>query len=197
MKERLSIFMDRMEEIEKISNDGCEGKDMAAHSHFGHPHSGHSHSGHPYSGATEIRRMVPSDISEVERIEKENFSRPWTAEDYRGFLDREDADFLVAVENGRVVGYIGEYGIPDEGDITNVSVDRKCRNRHIGRKLVLELIRAAEERGIRKIFLEVRESNAPAIRLYENAGFRKTGIRRNYYTSPMENAVLMMRESER
>ena len=103
----------------------------------------------------------------------------------------------MAVEDGHVVGYIGEYGIPDEGDITNVSVDRRYRNRHIGRRLVLDLIRAAELRGIRKIFLEVRESNAPAIRLSENAGFRRTGIRRNYYTSPTENAVLMMRESEK
>jgi len=173
---------DRVEEIEKKSSAGCECKDVAAHSH---------------SGTTEIRRMVSPDLPEVERIEKENFSRPWTAEDYQGFLDREDADFFVAVEDGHVVGYIGEYGIPDEGDITNVSVDRRYRNRHIGRRLVLDLIRAAELRGIRKIFLEVRESNAPAIRLYENAGFRRTGIRRNYYTSPTENAVLMMRESEK
>ena len=58
---------DRVEEIEKISSAGCECKDVAAHSH---------------SGTTEIRRMVSPDLPEVERIEKENFSRPWTAEDY-------------------------------------------------------------------------------------------------------------------
>ena len=144
----------------------------------------------------EIRRMVSADLPEVERIEQENFSRPWTAEDYQGFLDREDADFLVAVVDGRIVGYIGEYGLPDEGDITNVSVDRRYRNRHIGTCLVSGLIQTAGARGIRKIFLEVRESNAPAIRLYENAGFRKTGVRRNYYTSPVEDAVLMMRGPE-
>ena len=144
----------------------------------------------------EIRRMVLSDLPEVERIEQENFSRPWTAEDYQGFLDREDADFLVAVVDGRIVGYIGEYGLPDEGDITNVSVDRRYRNRHIGTCLVSGLIQTAGARGIRKIFLEVRESNAPAIRLYENAGFRKTGVRRTYYTSPVEDAVLMMRGPE-
>ena len=181
MKERTSIRMNRAEEGKKKRNPACRSKGAATQLH---------------SGMIQIRRMVPSDLPEVERIERENFSRPWTAEDYQSFLDRADADFLVAAADGSVVGYIGEYGIPDEGDITNVSVDRRYRNRHIGSRLVSELIRTAGERGIRKIFLEVRESNAPAIRLYENAGFRRTGIRRNYYSAPVENAVLMMRGPE-
>ncbi|MCC6094358.1 MAG: ribosomal protein S18-alanine N-acetyltransferase [Eubacterium sp.] len=144
----------------------------------------------------EIRIMVPSDLTDVARIEKENFSRPWTEEDFAAFLNRDDADFLVALQQDQVVGYIGEYGIPDEGDITNVSVDRRFRNQKIGSALVSALIHAAQTRGITRIFLEVRQSNEYAIQLYEHAGFHRTGIRKNYYCAPVEDAVLMMYDSE-
>jgi ribosomal-protein-alanine N-acetyltransferase len=94
-----------------------------------------------------------------------------------------------------ICGYIGAYGIPDEGDITNVSVQKEYRRAGIGRLLVDELIRRTLAAGITRIFLEVRESNAPAIHLYENAGFVRTGLRKNYYTSPVENAIIMMRDA--
>ncbi|MGN0363076.1 MAG: ribosomal protein S18-alanine N-acetyltransferase [Bilifractor sp.] len=140
-----------------------------------------------------IRKMTAVDLPEVARIEAENFSRPWTEEDFAAFLSRDDADFLVADLAGQVIGYIGEYGIPDEGDITNVSVDRKFRNLGVGGRLVSVLIHSAEARGIFRIFLEVRESNAAAIHVYEKAGFYRTGIRKKYYSAPVEDAVLMMR----
>ncbi len=95
---------------------------------------------------------------------------------------------------GRIVGYIGAYGIPDEGDITNVSVSPAAQGMGIGQKLVQELVKAAGSREITRLFLEVRESNANAIHIYEKNGFRKVGLRKNYYEHPREHAVIMCRD---
>lgn len=99
-------------------------------------------------------------------------------------------------ETGAVAGYIGFYGVPDEGDITNVSVKKEFRNRGIGTLLLSELIRETGRRGFRKIFLEVRRSNKEAIGLYERNGFRQVGVRRKYYDAPVEDALIMMRDEE-
>lgn len=138
-----------------------------------------------------IREMREEDLIQVEQIERQNFSRPWSEQDFRDFLVREDAVFLTALLNGEVAGYIGFYGIPDEGDITNVSVDDRFRRLGIGRALVLALIDRAAGRGIGTIFLEVRDSNEAAIRLYEQAGFVQVGLRKRYYSSPQEDARIM------
>ncbi|MEE8885746.1 MAG: ribosomal protein S18-alanine N-acetyltransferase [Eubacteriales bacterium] len=148
------------------------------------------------SGGLVIRRMRADDLETVASIEKKNFSVPWKAKDFAAYIDRDDAIFLVAEEEGKIAGYIGFYGIPDEGDITNVSVDPSFRRRGIGRALIKELERRTESRGITKIFLEVRESNEPAIRLYEQEGFRQVGVRKEYYHSPTEDARLMKRDSQ-
>ena len=79
----------------------------------------------------------------------------------------------------------------NEGDITNVAVDERSRRRGIGRALVHELIHRAADRGISKIFLEVRDSNESAIQLYQEAGFVQVGLRKHYYSSPTEDARIM------
>ena len=146
-----------------------------------------------------IRPMCEEDLDRVAQIEKENFSTPWSRKSFSDFLKREGVYFLVAesTEAGEteICGYIGAYGIPDEGDITNVSVQKGYRRAGIGRLLVDELIRRTLAAGITRIFLEVRESNETAIRLYEHAGFVRTGLRKNYYTSPVEDAIIMMRDA--
>lgn len=138
-----------------------------------------------------IRDMREEDLERIEQIEVRNFSRPWTVQDFRDFLLRDDAIFLTALCDGEIAGYIGFYGIPDEGDITNVSVDERFRRRGIGRALVSELISRAAAHGIGTIFLEVRDSNEAAIRLYEAEGFGQVGLRRRYYSSPVEDARIM------
>ena len=90
-----------------------------------------------------------------------------------------------------IAGYIGCLYAADEGDITNVSVDAACRRRGIGRELVRTLLTESEQRGCERIFLEVRQSNEAAVRLYQMHGFQEIGIRRNYYQKPAEDALLM------
>lgn len=142
----------------------------------------------------EIREMNFEDIEAVTKIERENFSVPWDETGFLSFMIREGTIFLTAILDGRIVGYCGLISAADEADITNVSVALDARHQGIGNKLIEELIKEAEAMGIKKIFLEVRESNIPAISLYNKYNFKQVGIRKDYYEKPTENALLMLKE---
>lgn len=143
-----------------------------------------------------IREMTWDDLDEVMVIENENFSVPWTETGFFTFLMRQDALFLVAEDENtnEVVGYCGIVMAADEGDITNVSVKKELQGQGIGTLLVKELEQRMQEFGVISIFLEVRQSNIPAITLYEKQGFERMGIRKNYYTDPVEDAITMCRK---
>ena len=138
-----------------------------------------------------VREMQLDDLEGVMVIEKENFSVPWTEMGFFSFLLRDDTMFLVAEEEGEIIGYMGIMMVLDEGEITNVSVSKYGRRRGIGRSLVGEMIRRMKKRGIVTLHLEVRKSNDAAIALYSSFGFVKDGERKMYYEEPVEDAVLM------
>ena len=127
-------------------------------------------------------------------IEQENFSVPWTENGFFSFLLRQDALFLVAEEEEQILGYCGVILVPDEGDITNVSVKKNRQGQGIGKLLMQELIERSAKAGVTRLFLEVRRSNEAAIHLYERLGFKRDGIRKGYYEEPTEDAVLMSRQ---
>ena len=99
--------------------------------------------------------------------------------------------FLVAEQDGRTAGYVGCQTVLDEGYITNVAVSPDFRRQGIARALIAELTAKAGENKLAFVTLEVRESNAPAIALYTGAGFAPVGKRKNFYSNPTKNAVLM------
>lgn len=140
-----------------------------------------------------IRRMKKEDIREAAQIEREIFSVPWSEQSFYDAIEMEQTIFLTAEEEGRVAGYLGMYLAADEGEITNVAVHKDCRRRHIGRALLMQALTEAAERGADTIFLEVRCSNAPAIALYEQMGFKICGTRRGFYEKPREDACVMVR----
>ncbi len=142
----------------------------------------------------EIRRMGFDDIEAVAKIERENFSVPWDENGFLSFMIREGTVFLTAFLDDRLVGYCGLISAADEADITNVSVSLDARHQGIGSRLVEELIKEAGDMGIKKIFLEVRESNVSAIALYQKHDFKQVGLRKDYYEKPTENALLMFKE---
>jgi len=142
-----------------------------------------------------VREMTWDDLDQVMVIEKENFSVPWTEMGFFTYLMREDALFLVAEdEEEQVLGYCGVIIAMDEGDITNVSVKKELQGRGIGKALVQEMIERTVARGVHTLFLEVRESNQAAIALYEKQGFERMGIRKKYYTDPVEDGITMSRQ---
>lgn len=141
----------------------------------------------------EIVSVTEAMIGPIAALEQLCFSMPWTEDQLRTQL-RPNHVFLAAVEEGRVAGYVGLMYVMDEGYISNVAVAPDMRRRGMARALLEELI--AQSRALELVFLtlEVRESNTPAITLYESCGFQRVGLRKNYYKSPTEHAILMTLE---
>lgn len=137
-----------------------------------------------------IREMSKEDIPEVAAIEKLCFSQPWSEKGFEEGLEAS-AIFLAAEEEHRVVGYIGMYVSVPEGEITNVAVTPEKRGKGTGKALVDAVKQWAHDHGVTSIVLEVRVSNAAAIRVYEQAGFAKLGVRKNFYQFPAEDAFVM------
>lgn len=124
-----------------------------------------------------IRKMTPSDLNEVKAIEDLSFPDPWTREQ---LLSEMGHIAFTALEQ-QVSGYLFARRILDEVEILSLAVRPDSRKRGIGRLLLSELRQFAVNEGIKALFLEVRISNTPAIRLYESAGFKRMGIRKKYY----------------
>ena len=143
-----------------------------------------------------IRRMKEEDVEAVSQIEAECFSVPWSASAFRDVLKDEKSLYLVADSACGVVGMCGVTKILDEGDINNVAVTASYRGKGIAQCLMEELIRRGEEAGIVDFTLEVRVSNAAAIRVYEKAGFLSEGIRPGFYEYPREDAMIMWRRGQ-
>ena len=101
-----------------------------------------------------IREMQIDDLEQVMPIEEANFSIPWTETGFFTFLIRDDALFLVAEEDGEILGYLGILISFDESEITNVCVAEKARRRGIGHALMEELFRRMQERKVRVIHLD-------------------------------------------
>ena len=124
-------------------------------------------------------------------IEEECFSCPWSEESFIECLNNDRFYFVGLYESGSLIGYGSLVSILDEGDIANIAVRTDRRGKGYGRMLISDLENEAKRRGVIYLHLEVRESNSPARHLYESVGFEIDGIRKNYYTRPQENAVLM------
>lgn len=138
-----------------------------------------------------VRKMQTEDLTEVCRIEKENFSLPWSEKSFLESMERKDTVFLTALIGEEVAGYIGCYCIAGTGEITNVAVKSTHRRKGIGGMLLEKLYEEGAALETCEFFLEVRESNEAAIALYSRQGFAKEGIRKNFYEKPIENAVIM------
>jgi ribosomal-protein-alanine N-acetyltransferase len=140
-----------------------------------------------------VREMDINDLDEVWEIEHESFSKPWSKSSFIQSMSEVNNFYLVVVKDGKVVGYCGCWGILDEGHICNVAVKESVRRQGVGILMLKELISHAQARGIRSLTLEVRESNMPAINLYKKLGFTVAGMRKDFYTRPQENAIIMWR----
>lgn len=137
-----------------------------------------------------IEKMSREHLSEVASIEEMSFSLPWSLESLELMLT-EQASALVALEDGRVLGYVGMMCVLDEGQIINVAVHPDARRRGVGRSLMKVAEAYAKERGIVFLSLEVRESNIAARSLYSSLGWEEQGIRKGFYSHPVENACVM------
>lgn len=138
-----------------------------------------------------LRDLHPDDLPRIVEIEQASYSTPWRRSTFEGLMRRTDTDLLGATLDGFVVGYAIIWTILDQAELGNVAVDPEARQRGIGRMLVRGALRRALARGARECYLEVRQSNATAQRIYRAMGFLPVGVRRRYYAEPIEDAVVM------
>ena len=138
--------------------------------------------------------MKPEHIASVARLERENFTLPWSENVLSSELKNPLSLWVVATNDGAVIGYVGAQIVPDEADMMNLAVDAQYRRQGIGKALVEHLIASLQERMVRSLTLEVRVSNAPAVSLYEGMGFLTVGRRPNYYQKPKEDAWILRKE---
>ena len=138
-----------------------------------------------------IEKMTKEHLDSVYIIETECFSHPWSKQSLENELNNDTSLFWVATENNDVIGYIGMSVVIDEGYIFNVAVSETYRKKGVGSALINEIVTYGKKNNLCFITLEVRESNINAQSLYSKFGFIKVGERKNYYSEPKENAILL------
>lgn len=139
-----------------------------------------------------IRKATKEDIGQIIVIEKESFSSPWTEETFlEEFSNNLLAYYSVVELENEIVGYTGMWIILDEAHITNVAIHPKARGQKLGELAMRHLMGIAKYHGAKRMTLEVRTSNKIAINLYNKLNFKEYGYRKNYYSDPVENAIIM------
>ena len=141
-----------------------------------------------------IVKMNESHVAQIAALEKVCFSDPWSEASIASELVNEWSLWLVDEEDGQVVAYVGSQSAPPDADIMNVAVAPAYRRQRRGEAIMLAMMKALRELGREALFLEVRESNSPALGLYARLGFEQVGKRPRYYVNPVEDALILRKE---
>ena len=144
-----------------------------------------------------VRASAQDDLVEVEALQRRSFTNAWGAEALRWELKNTDVArlYLMRSPGGTLVGYCACWMVFDELHINSLAIDFSWRRRGLARRLLEEVFRDALAAGARSATLEVRQSNAPARRLYEGLGFQVEAVRRDYYQEPREDALILWNRS--
>lgn len=140
------------------------------------------------------RTLRAEDAAAVAEMEHLVFPDAWSEKSVMETIRLANTICIAAEKAGRLVGYMLVYEAAGEAEIARIAVDKEMRRQGAGGHMMLELENICEERKIRKLLLDVRESNMEARSFYEDEGFTEDGIRQKFYTNPEEDAVLMSRE---
>ena len=138
-----------------------------------------------------IVEMQSCHVAPIAELEKLCFSDPWSENSIAYELTSRLSYWLVAEEDGEVLGYIGSQSVLGESDMMNVAVHPDHRRKGIAEALILALSEELKLRNNTCLTLEVRASNTPAITLYEKLDFQQVGRRPNYYRNPKEDALIL------
>lgn len=141
----------------------------------------------------EIRIAKEQEIEEIARLEQEIFPDPWSLTALRDTWNQKQAQILGAWLDGQMAGYVIVYFAADESEIARIAVDEKFRRQGVAGALLDGMERVLAGKGIVRLMLDVRKSNAAALRFYLSRGFKEDGVRKNFYTNPIEDAILMSR----
>ena len=140
-----------------------------------------------------IARALPSDIADVESLQRSTFTNPWGAAAIRWELDNTDVArlYVMRAPQGGLAGYCACWIVFDELHINSLAIDPALRRRGLARTLLLHVLAEARAAGATSSTLEVRASNVAARQLYEGLGFTVEAVRRDYYQQPREDALIL------
>lgn len=138
-----------------------------------------------------LRPMLPSDTEAIRELECDIFSDAWSEKNIKDSIESK-FDYCMVIEEGyRVLAYIIFRANMDEAELFRIATDKNSRNVGFAHELMNFMISYLRDMKVKKVFLEVRCQNKDAIRLYEDYGFKKLGIRKEYYNNPTDDALLM------
>jgi [ribosomal protein S18]-alanine N-acetyltransferase len=142
-----------------------------------------------------LHRATPADLPEVIALERDCYSDPWPASSFAALPENERVFFSIARDDVRqhLAGYVVAWYVLDEGELANLAVAPDDRGRGIGQALLDAVLADAVSRKTLQLYLEVRESNTAARRLYAGRNFQEIGRRKQYYRSPREDALILRR----
>ena len=141
-----------------------------------------------------IHPMTKTDIAKVRRLEAEANLAAWSQAGYESELNNPDSICLVAKVEKKIVGFLISRLIMSDYycEVYNIGVDSKFKRRKIGSKLLINLHNTCIFNNLKEIQLEVRESNKTAIEFYTKLGYKFRFTRKNFYSNPCENAIVMI-----
>lgn len=142
----------------------------------------------------DVVRADKSHIRQIAELEKSCIPNGWSESAFLQALDNPNSLIFAAASGGEVKGFLNGSYVLDEAELLNIAVSENYRNLGIAGMLLAAFEEELRKHGVKTVYLEVRESNAPAMGLYEKHGFIQNGLRKNYYRSPVENAVLMVKK---
>ena len=143
----------------------------------------------------DIRRATADDVSAIAEAEELIFSDPWGRKDILAAVCQSGAMCYVAVSDGALAAYVIGRVIAPEGEIYRIATLPEKRGRGIGYRILDFAVKTERGRGLESLFLEVRSQNLPALALYRSYGFKKIGVRKNYYKNPTDDAIVMVKAS--
>ncbi len=142
-----------------------------------------------------VTLLTPEDLDAILEVDAESFLRPWTREMYEAELGNQAVTRIYVIRMGDLVaGYAATWFLPGELHINNLAIRPGFRRQHLASHLLDCVLAAAAAAGCVRATLEVRRSNDAARALYERFGFQLAGIRPDYYTNPVEDALVLWRE---
>lgn len=138
-----------------------------------------------------VRPMVEKDVAKVAVIENSIFSLPWSEKSFLDACTTDENIYLVCEIDGEIAGYCGMWTVLGEGNVTNMAVAEQYRKCGVATALMEHMETVARQKGIDIFFLEVRQSNEAAKRLYQKMGYVDIGVRKRFYEKPVEDAIVM------
>lgn len=140
-----------------------------------------------------IGNMNLEHLHKIENVLENEFDNFWNYNILKSELESENSKYIVAIEDSAVLGFAGILILPDSTEITNIVVRKDKRKKGIGKLLLDKLILITKNMNKESISLEVNEKNEAAIKLYENAEFKKVGLRKKYYNN-IDDAIIMTKK---